>query len=356
MNAFKFKICLFFVSVLIAASVSAQTTQSGYVKTKGRLDNNGELIPGKRLGNVSIILSNGNSTVSDANGNFSLTIPNKKFYLKNVQKNGYNLLDPDMLKKEYYYSASPFIITMEAPSQLEKDQIETQLRIEKTLRNSIHLREKELDSLREAHKLTEEEYYTQLQQLYDNQANEKLIKEMSKKYAEIDYDLIDSFQKQLSFYILNGELKKADSMLNSRGSIFDDFAALDSLRKANHTVEVTLDSLQEDLDASLSYEHWQRNQLAQLCTDKASTFIKLQQLDSTAHYLAKRAELDTTNVDWQLEAGRFLFEHMNNPDEALPYYQRALVVLKSRNGSEDPQVEFLFKEIDRILSRQRNRK
>lgn len=334
----------------------AQTIQTGYVKTKGRLDNSGKVIPGKRLGSVSIILSNGNSTVSDANGNFSLTIPDKKFYLKNVQKNGYHILDPEILKKEYYYSANPLIITMEVPSQLQKDQLEAQRRIEKTLRNNILLREKELDSLKEAHKLTEEEYYTQLQQLYDDRANEKLIKEMSKKYAEIDYDLIDSFQKQLSFYILNGELKKADSMLNSRGNIFDDIATLDSIRKANLTEKVTLDTLQKDLDASLSYEHWRRDQLAQLCADKASTFIKLQQLDSAAYYLAKRAELDSANVDWQLEAGRFQFEQMNHPDEALPYYQRALFVLKSRYGSESPEVESVFKEMDRILSRQRDRK
>ena len=350
------KIIISFLFLFSGFVLSAQTTQIGYVKTKGRMDNSGKVIPGKRLGSVSIILSNGNSTVSDANGNFSLTIPDKKFYLKNVQKNGYNLLDPDMLKKEYYYSANPLIITMEAPAQLQKDQLETQLRIEKTLRSSIHLREKELDSLREAHKLTEEEYYTRLQQLYDDRADEKLIIEMSKKYAEIDYDLIDSFQQQLSFYILNGELKKADSMLNSKGNIFDDIAVLDSIRKANHTEEVALDTLQKDLDASLSYEHWQREQLAQLCTDKASTFIKLQQLDSAAYYLAKRAELDSANVDWQLEAGRFQFEQMNNPDEALPYYQRALLALKSRYGSESPQAELVIKEIDRIMSGQKNRK
>lgn len=350
------KIIISLLFIFLSISLNAQTTQYGYVKTKGRLDNNGKVIPGKRLGSVSIVLSNGNSTVSDANGNFSILIPNKKFYLKNVQKNGYDLLDPEILRKEYSYSANPLVITMETPSQQLKDQLETQRRIEKTLRNSIHQREKELDSLKEAHKLTEEEYYTQLQQLYDDKANENLISKMSKKYAEIDYDLIDSFQKQLSFYILNGELKKADSMLNSRGNIFDDIATLDSIRKAIYKEDADLDTLQKDLDASISYEHWQRDQLAQLCTDKANTFIKLQQLDSAAYYFAKRTELDSNNVDWQLEAGRFLFEQLNNPEEALPHYQRALYYIKNLYGSGHPQAEVISKEIDRILSRQRDRR
>lgn len=348
----KIKVLFTFFIFLSAVKVTtmAQTSQYGYVKTKGRLDGNGKVIPGKRLGGVAIVLANGNSAVSDANGNFTLAIPDKKFYLKNVQKNGYSLLDPEMLRKQYAYSANPLVITMETPSQQLKDQIETQKKIEATLRQQLQQREKELDSLLAAHKLTEEEYYAQMQQLYDDRANENLIKEMSQKYAEIDYDLIDSFQKQLSIYILNGELDKADSMLNTRGDILADIATLDSIRRANERESIALDTMQRDLDASVAYEHWQQNHLAQLCTDKASTFIKLDQQDSAAYYLCLRAEMDTNNVDWQLEAGRFLLEQMNAPEKALPYYRRALNYLEPLYGSEHPQVESIAKEIERILS------
>ena len=62
------------IFIFTAALSSAQSTQKGYVKTKGRIGQNGQLIPGTRLSGASIILLNGHSTVSDANGNFSLTI------------------------------------------------------------------------------------------------------------------------------------------------------------------------------------------------------------------------------------------------------------------------------------------
>ncbi len=58
------------VFLLLAATVAfAQTTQAGYAKTKGRMDSKGNLIPGIRIGSVSIQLTGGHSTVADANGN-----------------------------------------------------------------------------------------------------------------------------------------------------------------------------------------------------------------------------------------------------------------------------------------------
>ena len=79
----------FIFSVILAMAaismVSAQTTQKGYVKTKGRLDSKGQLIPGQRIASAAIQLTGGHSTVSDANGNFTLTAPDKKFFLSDVR-------------------------------------------------------------------------------------------------------------------------------------------------------------------------------------------------------------------------------------------------------------------------------
>lgn len=346
----KHLIFIILFTIPVICTLSAQITQFGYVKTKGRLDDNGKVIPGKRLAGVAIVLTNGHSTVSDANGNFTLTIPDKKFYLRYVQKKGYNILDPEMLGKQYFYSVNPLVITMETPSQQLKDQIETQRKIKGILSNNIHKREKELDSLRNANRLTEEEYYAQMQLLYDDRANERLIKEMSQKYAEIDYDLIDTFQQQLCIYILNGKLEEAESMLDACGNILVDIAMLDNVQNANRQEAATLDTMRQNLEASLAYVHWREGNLAQLSIDKASLFTKLQQWDSAAYYLCVLAEIDTNNMDWQLEAGRFLLEQMNAPEKALLYYRRALSYLEPLYGSDHPQVEGIAKEIERILS------
>ena len=100
---------------------TAQTTQSGYVKTKGRLDSKGQLIPGTRLDGAAITLTGGNSTVSSSDGSFTLTIPERKFYLLKVQKQGYQIVDPEVLKKQYACSANPLVITMETPEKQLKD-------------------------------------------------------------------------------------------------------------------------------------------------------------------------------------------------------------------------------------------
>jgi hypothetical protein len=59
-----------------------------------------------------------------------------------------------------------------------------------------------------------------LQKLYqDQENNEQLIKDMAKRYSELDYDQLDEFYRKVSYYIENGELMKADSLLKTRGDI-----------------------------------------------------------------------------------------------------------------------------------------
>ena len=69
-------------------------------------------------------------------------------------------------------------------------------------------------------KISEEEYRKALQKIYDDQSkNEKLISEMAERYSKIDYDQISDFDREFNQYILNGELTKADSLLNTKGDI-----------------------------------------------------------------------------------------------------------------------------------------
>ena len=208
---------LFFFTTIF---VFGQNTQTGYVKTKGRMDNKGNLIPGTRIGNVAIQLASGNSTVAGANGDFNLTVPDKRFYLNNVQKQGYILTDPDVLKKQYVCSANPLVISMETIEKHEDEKLTAERRLRTQLQKQLWQREAEIDSLKENNKITQDAYRKALQDLYEEQANnETLISEMAERYAEIDYDLLDEFYRQVTYYIENGELVKADSLLRSRGDL-----------------------------------------------------------------------------------------------------------------------------------------
>ena len=338
------------LAIFVIVSASAQT-QSGYVKTKGRLDRQGNVIPGTRLAGAAIELTGGHSTVSDANGNFTLTVPDKKYYLKNVHKKGYVVVDLDALSRQYVLSANPLVITMETREQQLKDQMEVQKELEATLRQQKAEREKELDSLRAANKLSEEEYYNRLQQLLDDKANENLVKEMSKRYAQMDYDLVDSFQRQISALILNGELLKADSLLNTKGNIHKDIEKLNQLRKANTEESRELDARKSRLDSSDLYAQWKQQELLQICTDKVETFRKLNQKDSIAFYLIQKAEIDSTVVGWQLEAGHFLNDTMQNSHQALVYCHRALSGMQQCYGAEHPETASCYQYIGSLYER-----
>ena len=311
---------LLLIAFVIPLSLAAQTTQSGYVKTKGRLDNNGNVIPGKRLGSVSIILSNGNSTVSSDNGDFTLTIPDKKFYLKSVEKQGYILADPEIVAKQYVYSSNPFVISMETPSDQRKDQIEAHKKLEATLRQQLQQLEKELEEQKNSNRLSEEEYYQKLQQLYNEKATEELIQEMSKRYAEIDYDLIDNFQRQLSQYILNGELQKADSLLKTKGNLSSEVSELHRIRESNIIEQEKLERRRLQLDSSMFYAEQLMKDIAMRCTYKAE-ILKLQfRWDSATFYLKLRSTLDSTNIEWLYETASYMYKYNAEYDTALKYF------------------------------------
>ena len=322
------KILALLFLLLAATFAFAQTTQAGYAKTKGRMDSKGNLIPGTRIGGVSIQLTGGHSTVADANGNFTLTAPDKKFYLSDVQKQGYVLTEPDMLKKQYVCSSNPLVISMETPSQQQDEKLAAERKLRRTLQQQLQKREQEMDSLRELNRITEEEYRAALQQIYDEQDHSsRLVKAMAERYVSIDFDNLDEFNRRISDCILNGRLQEADSLIATKGSIQSRVNQLDQQLAANAQVR-------EALEKSETLARITRDELAADCYHKSEIFQLQNQRDSAAHYLEIRARLDTSNVLWQLDAGEYLFQYMARLDQAMTYYARALRLALSAEVGE----------------------
>ena len=334
MRSFITAILLFAVTLL-----SAQTTQKGYVKTKGRIDNNGQLIPGKRIAGAAIQLTGGHSTVGDANGNFTLTVPDRKFYLSDVRKQGYVLSDPDVLKKQYACSANPLVITMETPERQADDQLAAERKLRRQLQAKLQQREQEIDSLKEHHKISEEEYRQALQQLYAEQENnERLISDMARRYAELDYDLLDEFYRQVSFCLEKGDLVKADSLLASKGNVRQ--AVLDQQQKAQ-----ALQERKKQLRRAEAVFAADNEEVARRCYGYFERFSTQFQNDSAAYYLELRATLDTTNVQWQLDVANFVDAYLAQYRKATSYYERALRQAIAQNGTQHPAVATCYNNI-----------
>ena len=341
-------------SFLMPFCATAQV-QQGYVKTRGRLGSDGAVIPGEGIENVTVKVKNEGTVISDNSGCFEIALRNEKYYLENVTKKGYQLVDADILSKQYTRSVDTFKIVLTTPEQQLEDELASERKLRRTLTRQLHQREDEIEELYETNKIIKAERDSALRKLYaDHADNEKLIKDMVERYSRIDYDQLDEFNRLISEYILNGELLKADSLLGSKGDILSRIEEYRTHKQLNDDERAELAEREKDLAKS---EELERKRLADLAGDCYSKFeiFKLQHLnDSAAYYIELRASLDSTNVEWQLEAGDYIQEYLAYYDKAEQYYQCALQSALNKYGDKHPNVATSYNNIGLVYGNQGN--
>lgn len=342
----------FYLFLLVYASASSQI-QQGLVKTPGRINADGEYVPGKGISDVLVKVKGANEVNSGNTGCFSLKLLKTKFYLENVIKNGYVLVDNDVLSKEYSISPDTFKIVFAAPQEQLDAELANERRIRRNLTRQLQKREDEIEELYASNKILKAERDSALQQLYSAHANnEKLIKDMVERYSRIDFDNLDEYNRKISEYILEGELVKADSMLNSKGDIHSRIEQLRSQEKINEAERAELDEREAALLKSEEYARKNLDDIAADCYHKFEMF-KIQHLnDSAAYYIELRAGLDTTNIYWQFDAGGFISEYLAEYDKAINYYKLALQSALLKDGERHPDVATIYNNIGYIYNSQ----
>lgn len=335
--------------LLVTIKLDAQI-QYGCVKTKGRLASNGTVISGTRISGATVQVKGRSAVLSQSNGTFSFPIPSQNFYLQSVQKQGYVMTDPDALSKQYAYSKNPLVLVLETPSQQADDKLTAEKKIRRTLQRQLQEKEDEIESLKEQQKLSEEEYRKQMQELYAQQeSDEKLISQMAERYSQIDYDQLDDFNRQVSIFILNGELQKADSLLNTKGDIVSDISEFLHLQDVNAKEQEELAQRKENLDKSVAYENWKKEDLAQRCYNKFEIFKMNHQNDSAAFYLELRLRINPDNLKWMNEFGYFLERHQAKFAQALKIYEDILSKALLLYGDSTYWVGHTYNDIASIL-------
>ena len=303
--------------LLLSATLATAQTQQGYVKTKGRLDPGGKVVAGQRLPGATIMLQGGSSTSSAAQGTFAVKAAGGKFTLQKVVKEGYDLVDAEALRS-YRCSANPLVLTMETRLQQRTDKSDAARLVRRQLNRKIDRQREEIERLREENRLTEEKYQEALGRLLDmEESSENLVERMADEYSKIDYDLVDDFNREFNAFFLAGELEKADSLLRTRGNILADVAELNRLKQANEEVS-------RQLEQSRAMQERKLSDLAERCYKQHELFLMQHQLDSAACYISLRAQLDTTNTQWLIDAGRFQREYMARLAPATACFQKAL--------------------------------
>ena len=328
---------VFFVLLLLAALPAAAQTQKGYVKTRGRLGANGALVPGTRLAGAFVKFRGRQGVRSNARGDFSLSV-DKNFYLERAEKQGYELVDRDALTRRYDYSAgTPLVVVMERPEVQQQERLDAERKIRRTLRQQLARREAELDRLSEEQRITQARYDSLYQALYDEQSrNEQLIADMAARYASIDFDQESELNRRIQACILEGDLVAADSLLRTKGDISERIGRLERQESLNAAEAKELERRQTRLERSRQLAAHDREEIAADCYSRHLIFLHESLTDSAAYYIKLRAALDTTNVQWAIDAADFFVRHTAVAAAALPYCRRALRQARAQYGEHHP--------------------
>ena len=298
---------LFAALLLLAFSLhysAFSQNQNGFVRTVSRPD-----APSQRLQGVVVrVQGEFNPVMTDEQGAFQVLMPGYKngsaYALAGVNKGGYELREPELVGRQLPFSASvPLEIIMVSRRQLQRDK----QRIEQAARENIERHyEEQLNALNEQlaqAKLTNQEYEKQLNELegeYDR--FEPLIEQMAERYARTDYNGLSEEESLIQQAIEQGDLNLAQQRILAKG---DPEEREKKMKRIRRLAEAQRDELATD------YYHLYAIHLSRF------------QNDSALFYLLKRAELDTTNAQWQLDAGNFYDKMSRRFDEALQLYRRA---------------------------------
>ena len=290
-------------------------TQSGVVRTVTRPD-----APSQRLQGVVVrVQGDYNPVMSDEQGAFQVQMPGYKngtaYTLAGINKGGYELREPEIVGRQLPFSSSvPMEIIMISRRQLQRDK----QRIEQAARENIERyyedKMNELNAQLAAATLSNQEYEQQLSALeseYDR--FEPLIEQMADRYARTDYDGMSAADSLIQQAIEQGDLNLAQERILAKG---DPAAREKKMKRIRRLAEAQRDELATD------YYHLYAIHLSRM------------EKDSALYYLLRRAELDTTNAQWQIDAGNFYDKMERRFDEALVLYRRALRYAEANEGPD----------------------
>ncbi len=339
----KHSFLLLLVAIFAIGNVYAYE-QKGYVKTIGRPGKKGQ-----RIANVSIYPKEGqgNSTNSDVNGNFSLPIKSKSFYINKITKTGYEPADADLLSTQFVCSANPLIILLANSAELREERNKVSRKLYDNLNQKLKEQQEKLDKLLNEKKISEEKYREELNLLHSKyDKNDALVREMAEKYSKLDFDQLNYFDQKVSELIMNGNLIEADSILRTKGDINQRRKELDALNTAN-------DEVRNNLEKSEAVAKAQTDELA---ADYFHHFeiCKLSlEFDSAAYYIKERASLyNSTNIEFLNDAGKFIYEYVCDYDQAQKYFEKALEQSKSQFGEDSMETTKIFNNLAVVMSYQ----
>ena len=318
---------LTFVCLIVLPQISeAQTQQQQVVvKTRGRIYANDNYRPGVRVPEAYVKVRGDKSYESDTRGEIKFGVSSQGYTIEEIKKTGYTLSDADILFREQKYTSAPLYILLENSADLVAYRREIERQVRRNYQATLDVKQAEIERLRSEGKATAEEL-ERLQAEIDRSWDlaEQYVDEMTEHYLLIDFDNKEKFDQEVSTYILAGELEKADSLIATRGD-------LNEANRKHRNAKAAMKNRDEDLASRNYYKY-------QIASQR-------HERDSAAYWLEQRASLDRENVDWQVEAARYIEDFLGNYDRALNIYEPTLEYCKEHYGELHEKTATLYNNI-----------
>lgn len=339
---------LFLTLTLLTFVCVLWADQHGYVRTIKRPNREPQ-----RLSDVMVKAQGEgqNMVKTDAEGKFQLLFPGLKpgdgFALSMIVKKDYELCETELKGRMLAYSEKvPLEILMVSKADLQADKAAIEARARENIQRTYDEKMADLMAQLEEAKLSEEEFEAKIAELENSMASfDKLLSEMSRRYAVTDYSKLSDEDIKINEAIESGNLDAAEELIKAKGSIDDREAEVNKLAAENALEEERLKQQMEQLAQKKAKEQNDRLNLANDLYSLFTIAVERFQNQEAADHICRRAELDTLNSEYQLQAGQFLMIFMADYDRALSYFFRARRVAEQQNGPEYGDVATALSEI-----------
>lgn len=299
-------------------------TQLGHVRSLGRPDKKSKALKGVTIR----VKGEHNPVLSDSTGSFSLLLPGLKngdaYTLQQVQKSGYELNETSIIGQQQAFSDKvPLEIVMVSLNQLQADKQRIENNAYKVAEKNYNAKLKQLEEQINNHSISEEKYHEEQRALQEKfERYQTLIDGLADHYAHTDFDLLDENEREINICIENGDLERADSLIHR---LFDPIDVLqrnmDALVKIDKQIAQAkgmIEKANEDKAKVLKQQAKDAEYLYQLYTIALARYDD----EKAQYYIETRAELDTTNGRWQIDAAQFFSSHLQF-QKSISYFSRA---------------------------------
>ena len=313
------------ILILSAFAAGARTVQTGVVREyKGKAKKTA-------LAGVELQVYPAQSTASDRNGNFRLEFltlkPGERINVRRIEKEGYEIFNKDALEQWNLNPTAPFMIVM-CRSNMFKQLKDTYYKNSgERYARQYRKAQDELKRLKEQNKIQQKEYIERLEQLEQEYGRQlENLDNYVDRFARIDLSEISPVEQEIIELVQAGKIDEAIAKyeeLNAKEKLLDGISKRKEVGDAISTLTEVDRNLAADNDTLYAVVE---RQIQTLQLGGAENSGKIRRL------YCDIADADTTNIDWLIDSGNFLYEYAADHQAALDYFRKALASAEAQHG------------------------